>query len=126
MIPLNRCPARLAITHKLRARQRVRRGPFLDPIEQRKQDILLRRSRDVRTGLTDLPGAVAVVAVAHAGDAEVPVEVVEGLGREVHGRGDVLVVAGGVGGGDDCVGEAVGGDELAAAGFEGGEVAGPA
>ena len=61
--------------------------------------------------------------MAHAGDAEVAVERVEGGGRGGHGVDDVRVVTHAVFGCDDLVLYAVVGQQLAAARAEGGEVA---
>ena len=65
---------------------------------------MLRLERHVRRAqrrLPDLPGPDTPGTVVHAGDAEEAVEVIQAAGREGHARADVVVVAGGVGGGDD-------------------------
>lgn len=94
------------IPHKLSPPDRLRRRPILDPPHQRHQHVRARIQRrgGAQRGLPNGPrtlAAAAATAVAHARDAEVAVERVEGGGRGDHGVDDVRVVERAVFGRDD-------------------------
>lgn len=127
MLPRKVRASRWVIPHKLSLPNRLRRRPILDPPHQRHQHIRTRIQRrgGAQGDLPNRPRTLAAAAVAHAEDAEVAVERVEGGGRGGHGVDDVRVVAHTVFGCDDLVLHAVAGRRLATARAERGEVAVP-
>jgi hypothetical protein len=114
-----------SVVDVLRPDQRLRRIPLFNPIHKRHEDIALRLIRaDLITRLPDGMSAVAATTVARAADSEVAVECVELRRRQLHGIGDVMVVARRILRRDDGVHAAVPVQDLGAVGG-GAEVARP-
>lgn len=114
---------RLGVVDPPGADQLLGGDALLDPAHHGHEGVGVRVEAGARLELVaDGPGAVAAAAVAHAGDAEEAVEVVE-LGRaEAHGARQVIVVARAVVRADDGVHLAVVVQQLAALGLEGAQV----
>jgi len=93
------------IPHKLSLPDRLRRRPILHLPHEHHQHVRawIQRRGGAQRDLPNRPRtlAAAAAAVAHAGDAEVAVERVEGGGRGGHGVDDVRVVARAIFGRDD-------------------------
>lgn len=102
-----------------------RRAPLHPRHHAHQHVVLVRGPRVPHRGLPHHPRPRPTAAMAHAADAEEAVEGVHAARRQVHRRGHVVVVPRRVGRGYKPVLLAVVGEEFAAAGAEGGEVALP-
>lgn len=105
---------------------KFRRLPLLHPRNNAHEHVIFGCCRCIRGHpRPNLPCAGSARAMPHARDAEEAVEIIHFEGGKAHGLRNVVVVPGGIGGGDQPVLLPVVSKELASFGAKGGKVAGP-